>query len=223
MRGVFVDLTGRTYGHLTVLFRATGRLGGGARWVCSCTCGERVTVRAFHLQSEGTTSCGCQRNASIGRKNSKHGESNTRTKRASLEYQTWAGMIGRCYDTGHASYFYYGAKHVSVVDRWRGPSGFQNFLEDMGRRPSPRHTLDRHPNRGGNYEPGNCRWATQREQQRNKSSNRRVVFRGEELCLAELAERHGVRQGTLHARLARGWSLEDAVQPVTIRGVVYRA
>jgi hypothetical protein len=217
MRGVFSSLQDQHFGHLLVQSRAPSNPGGGAR--CSCVCGRTCIVSAKHLRSGSTTSCGCARGVAISRRLTVHGESNTRTRRASLEYQTWAGIIQRCEDPTSISYKYYGALGITVCARWR--ASFEVFLADVGRRPAPRHTLDRFPNRDGNYEPGNVRWATMKQQQRNKSSNHMVVFRGESLCLSELAERFGLLPGTLYARLTRGWTVEAATAPVVIRGIQY--
>ena len=218
MRGVFRDLAGRVFGYLTVLARCPGK--GTVRWSCRCVCSGLVSVRSGHLTDGTTLSCGCMRNSLISARNTRHGEASSGQRPASLEYVTWRAIIARCEEATSISYRYYGARGISVCVRWR--ASFSAFLADVGRRPSPRHSLDRFPNRDGNYEPGNVRWATQKQQQRNKSSNHRVLFRGEELCLSELAERCGVLQGTIAQRLRLGWTIEEAVVPVTLRGVVYK-
>ncbi|GJE75884.1 hypothetical protein BGCPKDLD_2471 [Methylorubrum suomiense] len=101
-----------------------------------------------------------------------------------------------------------------MCDRWKdgeaGKTGFECFLEDMGPRPSARHTLDRRENDRG-YEPGNCRWATMKVQGRNRRNNRIIEFRGERLCVSEAAERFGLKTNVVCTRLDLGWSVERAL------------
>lgn len=119
-------------------------------------------------------------------------------------------MLARCRNPKVKRYAHYGGRGITVCERWQGPHGYQNFLADMGRKPSTKHTLDRKdPN--GHYTPDNCVWATQTEQQNNRRNNRRVVYRGEELTLAQLAARTGHPPLRLRDRLNAGWSVEEAV------------
>lgn len=122
-------------------------------------------------------------------------------------YVAWSAMMQRCYKPTYSEYSRYGAKGIAVHEDWHG---FANFLNDMGERPSKAHTLDRIDNARG-YEPGNCRWATMAEQNRNQRRNRRVMFRGEMTCLADVATAVGLAQGTLGSRLDNGWDLERAI------------
>lgn len=128
-----------------------------------------------------------------------------------LIYKAWWTMRERCSSPTSQKWHLYGARGIRVCERWRK---FVNFLADMGERPSPMHTIDRiDPN--GNYEPSNCRWATQTEQQRNRRNNFIVEFNGERMCIAEWAERTGIKQGTLGYRIRSGWSIERALtEPV---------
>jgi hypothetical protein len=111
-------------------------------------------------------------------------------------------------------YRLYRAKGIKVCERWLV---FRNFLDDMGHKPTPRHTLDR-IDCDGNYEPRNCRWATPKEQARNwKHRNRRIEFNGENLLLVEWAERIGIARESLRDRLNSGWSIEKALtKPATL-------
>jgi len=117
-------------------------------------------------------------------------------------------MWTRCSNPNSAMYKHYGARGISVCERWRS---FDNFLADMGQRPSPKHSIDRFPNNDGNYEPGNCHWATDIEQHRNRSDNVLVTFNGQTLTCAEWDERLGKKHGFLRDRLSSGWSVEDAL------------
>jgi hypothetical protein len=140
-----------------------------------------------------------------------HGQ--TLGHKKSPEYNIWAGAKSRCFNKRTERYHLYGGRGITMCERWR--SSFLNFLADMGPRPSPRHELDRWPNNDGNYEPGNCRWATRSEQMRNTSINHYVVARGERLTITEWAERVGIPSQRLWARINDGWDIERALtEPV---------
>jgi hypothetical protein len=133
-----------------------------------------------------------------------HGRSNTR------EFATWRRMINRCHNPNAHNYKHYGGRGICVAECWRGPSGFESFFAHVGPRPSPKHSIDRIDN-NGNYEPGNVRWATQREQNNNSGRTCRIRILDEELPLTRWAERMGVAPALIRVRLRRGWSEVDAV------------
>jgi hypothetical protein len=135
-----------------------------------------------------------------------HGHSPHR--KMSPTYISWVSMVTRCHNKNHNSYPEYGGRGFSVCERWRG--SFAAFLNDMGERPK-NTTLDRHPNRSGNYEPGNCRWATHQEQQRNRDDVRTFTAEGKTLYLSDWSKLKGLTVNTLHARLRRGWELNRAL------------
>jgi hypothetical protein len=142
----------------------------------------------------------------IGKANRTHGESYSTGNTA--EYKVWAGMMRRCYNQNDHAYSEYGGRGIVVCDRWHQ---YENFLSDMGRRLSPRHTIERVDNNKG-YEPTNCCWATYTVQARNRRDNRFVTYQGITLCLAEWAERFGIPYKLLHQRLQRdGRSFEEAI------------
>ena len=127
--------------------------------------------------------------------------------RGNIRYRTtlWGNMKARCYDRGHERYRLYGGRGIKVCDRWR--RSFAAFLADMGGRPGPECSIDR-IDRDGNYEPGNCWWASPAEQRRYRSTVIRVKWRGEELPLYELARMRGLEPGVVRARYrVLGWSL----------------
>lgn len=131
-------------------------------------------------------------------------------------YRSWRQMLSRCYYAKNDPSFQdYGGRGITVCDRWRD---FRNFLTDMGDRPEG-FTLDRFPNVNGNYEPGNCRWATMKQQAVNRRSNRLITFNGETKALQTWAEERGLHHRTLWNRLARGWGLDDALNTPTITKV----
>ena len=124
-------------------------------------------------------------------------------------FETWRTMNRRCHSLKHHQYKNYGARGIEVCERWR--KNFEAFLEDVGPKPSPAHSLDRYPDKNGNYEPGNVRWATWVEQNRNTRGNVMVTIEGRTQCIMDWALEKGILHNTLSGRLRRGWSPEDAV------------
>ena len=124
------------------------------------------------------------------------------------KYQIWQAMRRRCNNPSDAGYERYGGRGINICSRWQE---YPAFLEDMGRRPNASYTIERNDN-DGNYEPGNCRWATRTEQARNRRSNRMLTFNGISLCLEEWAARIGIKRTTLRQRLdVLNWPLERAL------------
>jgi hypothetical protein len=162
-----VDLTGRAFGRLTVIARALcSTLTSGRRltaWVCRCACGAVVDVPTQQLASGRTKSCGCLRVDLGHAKRRTHGESSP--GHWSPEYRAWSGLIQRCTNPKNTDWANYGGRGITVCDRWR--RSFEAFLADMGRKPTPSHSIDR-KDVDGNYEPGNCRWATPSQQASNR-------------------------------------------------------
>jgi hypothetical protein len=118
-------------------------------------------------------------------------------------------MKARCYNPNYKHFAHYGGRGIVVCERWI--DSFDNFLADMGRRPSPMHTIDRYPNNDGNYEPGNCRWATRREQNLNRRMNRSLVIYSKALPLLEWCRIAAIDHRTVRIRLHRGWPDKEAV------------
>lgn len=202
-----MDLTGQTYGRLTVERRAENSKAGGARWCCRCSCGATLIVEAIKMRTGNTLSCGCLRRettSAIGRRAFRHG--GKVGGKESKEYGPWRAMHRRCYDPDNTSYQWYGAKGIKVCRRWHK---YENFLADMGRRP-PGMTLDRRDNTK-DYSKSNCRWASHTDQQRNRSSNRHLTYKGETLVMKAWAERYGVNYVTFKWRIYQGWPMERAL------------
>jgi hypothetical protein len=162
----FNDITGQRFERLLVIERVPGNIAGHARWLCQCDCGSKCIVLACNLRSGDIRSCGCLKRELFAARTITHGE--TKERRQSAEYRCWVGLIRRCSDPGRPDWKWYGARGIRVCERWQS---FENFLADMGRKPSPKLSIDRINNKG-NYEPGNCRWATQSEQVRNQRKRR---------------------------------------------------
>lgn len=125
------------------------------------------------------------------------------------EWYSWRNMNARCYGRARPDFAYYGGRGITVCDRWR--ESFAAFLADMGLRPTPQHSLDRIDNHG-NYEPGNCHWATRTEQMRNTRGVRLLTHDGLTLTMSAWAERTGIKYGTIVSRLYHGWSIQRTLE-----------
>lgn len=154
-RSTLIERTGKMFGKLLVVARDSDNT---SSWICLCDCGVRCTVHGQNLRRGLQVSCGCWRRE----RNTVHGHAIG--GRSSPTYLSWVAMIGRCEDPGNRAWKYYGARGISVCESWHK---FENFLADMGIRPA-RKTIDRYPNKNGNYELTNCRWATAKEQYANR-------------------------------------------------------
>jgi hypothetical protein len=122
-------------------------------------------------------------------------------------YAIWSSMLQRCENRGMPAYDRYGGRGIQVCDEWHD---FDVFYDDMGPRPDETYSLDRIDN-DGDYCPGNCRWATKKQQSRNRADNRLLTFKGESLCIAEWADRLPLKDSTIRMRLRRGWSTKEAL------------
>lgn len=127
-------------------------------------------------------------------------------------YSVWQGMLRRCYTPTTRQFHDYGGRGIAVCERWRGADGFKNFVSDMGVRPEG-CTLDRYPNNDGNYEPGNCRWATRKQQQYNLRTNNIVVIEGREYIAAALANAFRLKPDTVVNRARLGLTLAEVTSP----------
>ncbi len=168
--GIFVDMTGQSFGKLAVICRAFPPTSNtGAFWLCRCECGNEKVVTGGDLRANNVRSCGCIRKEWAAHLKLSHGH--MRGGRASREYKSWQSMWQRCSNTNYPKYQNYGGRCIDVCDRWQS---FEMFLEDMGERPAGM-SIDRFPDNNGNYEPNNCRWATAKQQQANRRCSKQAA------------------------------------------------
>ena len=206
----FKDLTGKRFGRLVALRaseqRESKRHHRRIQWFCRCDCGAEILKSSRHLLSGHTRSCGClhseRTSAAAKRTHTKHG------MRKSSEYSAWQSMRQRCMNPRMIQYRDYGGRGIEVCARWL--ESFENFIEDMGRKPTPRHSMDR-IDPDGPYSPENCRWATPVVQARNQRLNRLVTFQGKTMSVAAWARRVRLPTRLLCKRLADGWSPGKAI------------
>lgn len=180
---------------------------------CQCSCGKETILPDNALHSDNTRSCGClQREAAkrTGTQKGTHRESGLDgVREKSKEYKAWVGMKQRCLNPKTTRYISWGGRGITVCSQWL--TSYETFLADVGRAPSPQHSLDRYPDNNGPYEPGNVRWATPAEQRLNSRQNRYITFRNETLTLGQWAQRIGIHSSSLAERLQSDCSLEQAL------------
>lgn len=195
--GVAKPMEGQVFGAITVFKRTGTSKHGAAVWACQCKCGTLMEVEGAYLRS-GKRSCGCVKNYIHSKVT--HGKSHT------SEWNIWSCMIKRCTNPKVGNFHRYGGRGIKVCDAWQ--KDFLKFLYHIGPRPSPLHTVDR-INNDGNYEPGNVRWATMKEQSENKSVTRMYEHQGVKAPLAYWAEKSGMSITALFYRIKSGWSAEE--------------
>lgn len=199
----FVDLSKRRFGMLLVVSPETKN--GRLYWNCQCDCGRVSAVRHDAVQRQ--TSCGCHRRRIPPNGMKRHGLYGTK------ENRLWSSMIRRCTNPKQKNWGRYGGRGIKVCNRWL--NSFEAFLTDMGKCP-PGLTIERKDN-DGNYEPGNCRWATQSEQANNTSRNHIIEFDGRRQTLTQWARELGIEPPTLRSRLKGGMELSHALTSGDLR------
>lgn len=205
--------TGSKFGRLMVVSRSKKNTWNNAWWNCVCECGGVKVVTGHKLRSGRVSSCGCMRTESNRIKamnNRTHGLSYSGT------YSSWRLMKQRCLNSCSPTYMYYGGRGIKICRRWLK---FENFIADMGERPNGK-SLDRYPDKNGNYEPSNCRWATRKQQSLNTRRNITLEYNGLSMPLSAWAEHFGLNQQTLRQRvLINHWPIERALhEPLVPKG-----
>lgn len=208
-------MIGRTYGRLQIVRPADSRRRADGKmkrhYLCRCQCGNEISVAADNLRSGNTKSCGCLRKEKM-RENRCDGSRLVHGMTGTAEYRIWAHLKARCTNPEDASYPNYGGRGITVCDEWR--ASFEAFLKDMGVRPSARHTIERLDNQSG-YSPGNCIWATYKQQANNTRGNRVISYDGNTMTLAQWSDRLDISYDVLSRRVLSGWTIHRAfTQPV---------
>jgi hypothetical protein len=207
-----IDRTGQRFGRLYVLNRAPS---GGRRtmWSCRCDCGAQVIVDACALKSGATQSCGCLAKELIRSRSITHGRYKYYSKCRELE--SWQSAKSRCFNPKDEKYPNYGGRGITMHPDWVNDASA--FLKYMGPKP-PGTSLDRiDVNRG--YEPGNCRWATSKQQARNRTDNAIVLYKNKKWVLRDLADHVRVSYKALHRRVRmEHQNPEDAIAALTKEG-----
>ena len=193
-----IDLTGQRFERLTALTYT----GANGMWLCRCDCGKEKTVSGVELRRGRTRSCGCLHReiAKTGDCRRVHGMS------SSPEYRSWSAMLTRCTDSTRKEFKNYGGRGITVCEEWKS---FEVFFADMGKRP-PKTTLDR-IDVDGNYEPGNCRWATNKEQAENRRCSVLMTANGKTATQEEWARELGTSASVLRYRRSIGMTDEQAI------------
>lgn len=194
---IAIDMTGKRFHFLTVTARAPNGKNWQSSWHCVCDCGVQRVVSGGRLRSGHTKSCGCIR----GKGNATHQMRGTPT------HNSWCGMKQRCNYPAHDQYAIYGGRGIKVCDRW--DQSFEAFLQDMGEKPKGM-TIER-LDTNGNYEPGNCCWATMAQQNRNRRSNINVERDGVTKCIRDWCDELGFNLDRVYGRIRRGATPMEAL------------
>ena len=202
-----LDETSKRYGRWLVIKEAASQVSPSgntkAMWLCKCDCGTERAVAGADLRKGKSVSCGCYSKELTLKRCLKHGSCDSKP------YKAWANIKNRCLSKGTPDYAYYGDLGITICERWK--DSFQNFYNDVGDPPTELHTIDRIDVTKG-YSPENCRWATRKEQTRNRRCTIKYTYEGVTKPSGEWDEEMGLPMGTIHGRISSlGWSLEKAL------------
>lgn len=208
------NLIGERFGRWVIIERSISipqKTGTKILWLCVCDCGNNAWVQTTDLKSGKSKSCGCFKREVMIERQSTHNKTGT------PEYWCWAHIKSRCYNISDNAYYNYGGRGIKVCERWL--NSFEIFLEDMGLRPSPLHSIDRFPDVNGDYKPSNCRWATILEQNRNQRKNKLIEFNGEFMLLVDWSKRFGVNSGRI-SRCLKTKTMQQIVEYYKQKGII---
>jgi len=197
-----IEMIGTKFYRLKVVEEVGIDKRGEKLWRCICECGGETIALGYNLRCGNSKSCGCFNIDRIIERSKQHGMSKTRI------YKIWVGVRKRCNTPSTKSYKLYGGAGVRMCGRW---DDFDNFYEDMKEGYADNLTLDRYPNKKGNYEPGNCRWATPKQQQNNRTNNKIIYLDGISQTLSQWAELSGTGSSCIAWRLKKGWTIKEAI------------
>lgn len=202
-RGIFLQ-PGEVYGFLTIIKEVEGKY---YSYLCRCVCGKEKVIMKQSILNGSTVACGCKRGPKVS-----HGHSGS-GKNPTPEYRIWRAMKQRCYNKNNDFYHCYGGRGIKVCSRWR--TSFENFLKDMGNRPIGK-SLDRFPNKNGNYSPKNCRWADQKQQTNNTRKNIIITHNGITMCQSDWNKKIGMGSSFMSIYRKQGkdmnWMLKRAAK-----------
>ena len=205
---MFEDLTGRRFGRLTVIEFAGKTKDRKTTWNCLCDCGNEKIIIGKNLKNGNTKSCGCLHAEKF--KHKTHGKRNTRL------YRIWRNMLNRCELSSSSEYHRYGGRGITVCEEWHDFKIFYDWAISHGY--ADDLTIDR-KNVNGNYEPSNCRWATQKEQVRNTRANRFLEYNGKIQCIADWEAETGISRSLIQQRIDKlGWSVEKTLSTPVRKG-----
>lgn len=193
------NLTGKVFDRLTVIsFHSYGK-DGHTKWNCICECGNETVSFGVTLKNGRSRSCGCyNRDKMI-----------THGKVYTTEYKAYHLIKSRCYNINNKSYNDYGGRGITMSDEWL--SSFNNFISDIGLRPTKNHSVGRIDNNKG-YSKENCRWEDAKTQGRNKRNNVILDTKWGKITVAEFSEKVGISSKIIYQRLKRGWSQQKAIE-----------
>lgn len=199
-----IDITGKYFGYWKVIERAGSTERGKATWLCECKCGKRKIVTGDGLRSGKSESCGCKAIELSIERTKTHGKTGTRL------YKIWNQMIQRTTNKNIKDYKYYGGRGITVCKEWRESfEAFEKWAEMNGYKENL--TIDRKDNNKG-YEPGNCQWATRKQQSSNTRYNHYLTYKGERKTITEWSEKTGIKRSVLYERINKlGWDIEKAL------------
>lgn len=197
-----IDRSGQRFGRLIVLAERRWR-GGAAYWKCRCDCGQVIEAAFPNLQAGTTKSCGCLRREAWKKGRATHGLSKTPI------YVAWRCMKSRCDNSNRDDFPVYGGRGIVYCDRW---SEFEEFYRDMFPTYQPGLTLERN-DVNGNYDPDNCCWATQTEQQNNRRNTRKIASPWGIVTIRRASELSGLPITTIRNRLFRKWPVAEIFGP----------
>ena len=199
------DLIGQKFGRLTVLkFDKKIETSNNKKyyWLCKCECGNIVSINSASLKNGHTLSCGCLRLENCIKATKKH------LQTGSDLYYVWSQIKQRCNNPNNKRYKNYGARGIKFCNEWEDFTNFYNWAKENGYKKGL--TIDRIDN-NGNYEPSNCRWITNKEQQNNKRNNHLITYNNETLTVTQWAEKYNINVYTFRNRISKGWDIKKAL------------